>query len=283
MHYTISLIITYLSVGFNYFAVGNSAISSKPVPANSVTVSTPVSRHYEQGHQQPPRYQPTSPYPLVQHRLEPTYAKSPAGGPHSDGPKPLLSAPWSDPSNPAPQSSYNNPSNHTMSNDPILHSVTLVPHDHMMPEQPLPWLNEPRPNHHYAMPETPSRIQGSSYNGVRHFSPSSSVPYEKGSPHLTDYIRDENRSSSSTSYRSGSGTDWHTSPGGSSVIDSWHHLTHNGAGNGLSDLFPLVYANTILSSYSPQKDKRHSDHYHSNMYQDKSHSDHYHSNNHHRR
>ena len=301
--YTVSLIISHSSVGFT---VGNSAVSCKPVQVNSVAVSTPVSRHYEQGHQQPPRYRPTPPHPVPLLSLEPSYTNTPTLGPHSDSPKPLLSAPWSNPGNPAPRSTYTSPNYHAMRNDPILHSVTPPTHNHVLPERPPPWLNEPCPDRQYTMPETSSRMQDSSYNDLR-FSPPSSVPYHKGSPHLTDYSRDDNRSSSSTSHRSGSGRDWQSSPGGSSATDSWQHSAHNGADNRFSDLFPLVYANSILSNYSQHQDKSHSDHYysdnhhslqhqdkshndncysdnhHSIPHQDKSHSDHYYSNNRHRR
>ena len=148
-------------------------------------------------------------------------------------------------------------------------------------QQP-PWLNGSHSDHHYTAPEISSRRQDDHYSR-RDICPTSSIAYQQ-SPHVSnpqamlDYrSRDHDRSSGATSSSSSSGSsgsskNWSAPSGSSLATGYWGHSTHDNAGNKVSDLFPLLYANSVLASYSS-----------SSSHQDKSHTDYHYGSNHYRR
>ena len=175
-------------------------------------------------------------------------------------------------------------------------SETVTTHDHSyktteQSHRQAPWLNRSRPDHDhdYAMPQISSRRQDDHYSrrsSLDQF-PTSSVAYRQASPRLSNpqvmlehsgrnYDRSSGVASSSYSTTSSSrssgyhSNNWSSPSGSSSVTDRWRlsDSTHNdNAGNKVSDLFPLMYANSVLSSYSSShQDKSHSDYHYGNSH-----------------
>lgn len=156
-------------------------------------------------------------------------------------------------------------------------SETVVRHDHSyttteQSHRQAPWLDRSHPYHNYTVPETSSRRQDDHYN--RRFSfdtfTTSSVAYQQAPPHVSNphSSRDHDRSRGATSSSYSSSRNWSAPSSSSSVTDHWRHSTHNdNVGNKASDLFPLLYANSVLSSYSSShQDKSHSDYYYGNSH-----------------
>ena len=228
-------------------------------------------------------------YPV--HASQPLYGNDSTLRPRfnqSNSPHLLESTPWS---------AYNNTissATSRASSDVSFCSETVTRHDHSYKtteqlHRQAPWLRGPHPDHNYAVPETSSRRQDDQYS--RRYSldicPTSSKAYQQTSSHVSNPqvmldhgSRDHDRSSGATrnSYsttsnsRSGS-KNWSAPSDSPSVTDHWRHPTHHDnagdkAGDKMSDLLPLLYANSVLSSYSSShQGKSHSDyHYGSSHY-----------------
>lgn len=134
------------------------------------------------------------------------------------------------------------------------HSPATTRHDHRFVTseqsyQQAPWLNRTSPHHDHVIPE---RRHSDHYNSLLTY-PTTTPAYPHTSSHMSDTQTLECWNDRSTT--SGSSRNWRTPPEGSLTSRQSGQRDH------LSDLFPLLYANQLLSSYSSHQDNRHGDYY----------------------
>ena len=135
------------------------------------------------------------------------------------------------------------------------HSPATTRHDHRFVTseqlyQQAPWLNRTSPHHDRVISE---RRHSDHYNSSLTYPTTTPVYPPHTSSHMSDTQTLECWNGRSTT--SGSSRNWRTPPEGSLTSRQSGQRDH------LSDLFPLLYANQLLSSYSSHQDNRHSDYY----------------------
>ena len=130
-----------------------------------------------------------------------------------------------------------------------LHSPATARYDcsSITSDQQAPWLDRTPAHRNHVIPE---RRCSDHYSSLDTYPTSTAPTYQHTSSHVSD-----SQAVKCCRGASGSSKNWWTSPEGS--------LT-TGHSNNMSDLFPLLYANSLLSSYSSHHDNRHGDYYYGN-------------------
>lgn len=156
------------------------------------------------------------------------------------------------------------------------HSYRQVPwlnrtpeHHHATPEhhRVTPERHRVTPEHHHVTPEchrvTPEMLSRRQDDDYRRYPITYPLPHVSNSQAEDYRSRDHGRSIGTTSNgSSSSSSSWQTPPGSSSATGHWQQSGGNRASNNAFGLFPLLYANSVLSSYSSYHDNSRGDHYH---------------------
>ena len=162
--------------------------------------------------------------------------------------------------NRTPEHHHATPERHRVT--PECHHVTPERH-HVTPERHhvTPERHRVTPERYHVTPEMLSRRQDDDYKRypITYPLPHVSNPQAEGyrsRDHSSSIGTTSNGSSSSSS------SSWQTPPGSSSATGHWQQSGGNRTSNNAFSLFPLLYANSVLSSYSSHHDNSRGDHYH---------------------